>query len=56
MVERGVESDKGWQWKTLAFTFWAAYSYSPNTHAVKLGRGFLDAKHDAEQLKNMGHF
>ena len=52
MVERG-------EWRPTApgngrhvgFHIWAAYSYSPNAAWSNLVEEFIDAKHDAEQLK-----
>jgi len=37
--------------KHIGFHIWAAYSYSPNASWSNLVEEFLDAKHDAEQLK-----
>ena len=35
----------------VGFHIWAAYSYSPNAAWSNLVEEFLEAKHDAEQLK-----
>ena len=37
--------------KHAGFHIWAAYSYSPNAAWSNLVEEFLEAKHDAEQLK-----
>lgn len=52
MVERGEwRATKPGNGKHVGFHIWAAYSYSPNAAWSNLVEEFLDAKHDAEQLK-----
>jgi phage terminase large subunit GpA-like protein len=52
MVERGEwRSTAPGNGKHIGFHIWAAYSYSPNASWSNLVEEFLDAKHDAEQLK-----
>ena len=52
MVERGEwRSTLPFNGKHAGFHIWAAYSYSPNAAWSNLVEEFLDAKHDAEQLK-----
>ena len=52
MVERGEWRGTGpFNGKHAGFHIWAAYSYSPNAAWSNLVEEFLDAKHDAEQLK-----
>tara|TARA_Y100000401_G_scaffold113747_1_gene114856 strand:+ start:75 stop:1226 length:1152 start_codon:yes stop_codon:yes gene_type:complete len=52
MVERGEwRATNGSTGKHVGFHIWAAYSYSPNAAWSNLVEEFLEAKHDAEQLK-----
>ena len=52
MVERGEwRPTAPGNGKHIGFHIWAAYSYSPNASWSNLVEEFLDAKHDAEQLK-----
>ncbi len=52
MVERGEWRSTGpFNGKHAGFHIWAAYSYSPNAAWSNLVEEFLEAKHDAEQLK-----
>ncbi len=52
MVERGEwKATKPGNGKHVGFHIWAAYSYSPNAAWSNLVEEFLDARHDAEQLK-----
>ena len=52
MVERGEwRPTSPGNGKHIGFHIWAAYSYSPNASWSNLVEEFLDAKHDAEQLK-----
>ena len=52
MVERGEwRPTSPGNGKHIGFHIWAAYSYSPNATWPNLVEEFLDAKHDAEQLK-----
>ena len=52
MVERGEwRETKPGNGKHVGFHIWAAYSYSPNAAWSNLVEEFLEAKHDAEQLK-----
>ncbi len=52
MVERGEwRGTSDFNGKHVGFHIWAAYSYSPNAAWSNLVEEFLDAKHDAEQLK-----
>ena len=52
MVERGEwRGTSEFNGKHAGFHIWAAYSYSPNAAWSNLVEEFLEAKHDAEQLK-----
>ena len=52
MVERGEwRETKPGNGRHVGFHIWAAYSYSPNAAWSNLVEEFLEAKHDAEQLK-----
>ena len=52
MVERGEwRATNASAGRHVGFHIWAAYSYSPNAAWSNLVEEFLEAKHDAEQLK-----
>ena len=52
MYDRGEwRETKPGNGRHVGFHIWAAYSYSPNAAWSNLVEEFLEAKHDAEQLK-----